>query len=209
MSLDTSRGTVGRQAINNRKMQEKIVISTVSAWELGAKFETTRAQKNEALREAKIAKQDGDLSENAPYQAAKEKFRTMGRIQRRLTKEMNELINQGHIIVNPLSWVTDKPVVAVELGTVAEIEQGGEKQKVLIAGARDHHFPSEGEIIPIPYNSPLGKALNNHRVGDRFTTQINGNQQTIAILRVSRPNQTEIFNMFPALRDPAESPGDQ
>jgi transcription elongation GreA/GreB family factor len=190
-------------------MQEKIIISTVSAWDLGAKFETTRAQKNEALREAKIAKQDGDLSENAPYQAAKEKFRTMGRIQRRLTKEMNELINQGHIIVNPLSWVTDKPVVAVELGTVAEIEQGGEKQTVLIAGARDHHFPSEGEIIPIPYNSPLGKALINHRVGDRFTSQINGNQQTIAILRVSRPNQTEIFNMFPALRDPAEPAGDE
>ena len=172
-------------------MREKIIISTVSAWELGAKFETTRAQKNEALREAKIAKQDGDLSENAPYQAAKEKFRTMGRIQRRLTKEMNELINQGHIIVNPLSWVTDKPVVAVELGAIVEIEPGGEKQTVL------------------PYNSPLGKALINHRVGDRFTSQINGNQQTIAILRVSRPNQTEIFNIFPTLHDPPASPGDE
>jgi transcription elongation GreA/GreB family factor len=204
MSLDTSRDTVGARAINSGEMQEKIIISTVSAWELGARFESTRAQKNEALREAKIAKQDGDLSENAPYQAAKEKFRTMGRIQRRLTKEMNELINQGHTIVNPLSWVTDKPVVAVELGTIAEIEQGGEKQTVLIAGARDHHFPSEGEIIPIPYNSPLGKALINHRAGDRFATQINGNQHDIAILRVSRPNQTEIFNMFPALRDSAE-----
>jgi transcription elongation GreA/GreB family factor len=196
-------------AIGSRNMPEKIIISTVSAWELGAKFETTRAQKNDALREAKIAKQDGDLSENAPYQAAKEKFRTMGRIQRRLTNEMNELINQGHTIVNPLSWVTDKPVVAVELGTIAEIEQGGEKQTVLIAGARDHHFPSEGEIIPIPYNSPLGKALINHQVGDRFATQINGNQQAIAILRVSRPNQTEIFNIFPALHDPAASPGDE
>jgi transcription elongation factor GreA len=184
-------------------MQEKIIISTVSAWELGAKFESTRAQKNEALREAKIAKQDGDLSENAPYQAAKEKFRTMGRIQRRLTKEMNELINRGHTIVDPLSWAIDKPVVAVELGTVAEIEQSGEKQTVLIAGARDHHFPSEGEIIPIPYNSPLGKALINHQVGDRFTTQINGSQQTIAILRVSRPTQAEIFDIFPALREPA------
>jgi transcription elongation GreA/GreB family factor len=191
------------QALNSRAMQEKIIISTVSAWELGAKFESTRAQKNEALREAKIAKQDGDLSENAPYQAAKEKFRTMGRIQRRLTKEMDELINRGHTIVDPLSWVTDKPVVAVELGTVAEIDQSGEKQTVLIAGARDHHFPSEGEIIPIPYNSPLGKALINRQVGDRFTTQINGNQQTIAILRISRPTQAEIFDIFPALQDPA------
>src|ERR1700692_2065611 len=113
MSLDTSRGTVGRQAINRRTMREKIIISTVSAWELGAKFETTRAQKNEALREAKIAKQDGDLSENAPYQEAKEKFRTMGRIQRRLTGEMNELIAQGHTVVDQLSWVTENAVAVI------------------------------------------------------------------------------------------------
>src|SRR6202051_31828 len=162
-------------------MQEKIILSTVSAWELGDKVETTKPQKNEALREAKIAKQDGDLSENAPYQAAKEKFRTMGRIQRRLTGEMNHLIAQGHTVVDPLSWVVDKPVPAVELGTVAEISLGGEKQTVLIAGARDHHFPNEGETAPIPYNSPLGTVLIDHRAGDRFMAQINGNQQTIAI----------------------------
>src|ERR1700761_1654114 len=126
-------------------MQEKIILSTVSAWELGDKFETTRAQKNDALREAKIAKQDGDLSENAPYQAAKEKFRTMGRIQRRLSGEMNALIPQCHTVFAPLSWVTERPVGAVELGTVAEITLGGERQTVLIAGARDHHFPNEGE----------------------------------------------------------------
>jgi transcription elongation GreA/GreB family factor len=184
-------------------MQEKTILSTVSAWELGEKFETTRAQKNDALREAKIARQDGDLSENAPYQAAKEKFRTMGRIQRRLTWEMNELIAQGHTVVDPLSWVTEKPVAAVELGTVAEITLGDEKQTVLIAGARDHHFPSEGEIIPIPYNSPLGNALTNHRAGDRFTAHINGHQQTITIASVSRPTLLDILNIFPVLREQA------
>jgi transcription elongation GreA/GreB family factor len=184
-------------------MQEKIILSTVSAWELGEKFETTRAQKNEALREAKIAKQDGDLSENAPYQAAKEKFRTMGRIQRRLTGEMNALIAQGHTVVDPLSWVTEKPVGAVELGTVAEISLGGEKQTVLIAGARDHHFPNEGEIVPIPYNSPLGTVLLNHRTGETFTAQINGNQQLISIEGVSRPKLFEILNIFPLLREDA------
>jgi transcription elongation GreA/GreB family factor len=182
-------------------MQEKTILSTVSAWELGEKFEITRAQKNEALREAKIAKQDGDLSENAPYQAAKEKFRTMGRIQRRLTGEMNELIAQGHMVVDPLSWVTEKPVVAVELGTVAEIVLGTEKQTVLIAGARDHHFPKEGEIIPIPYNSPLGTVLINHRAGDHFTARINGTQQTIVVGRVSRPTLFDILNIFPILRE--------
>jgi transcription elongation GreA/GreB family factor len=182
-------------------MQEKIILSTVSAWELGEKFETTKAQKNEALREAKIARQDGDLSENAPYQAAKEKFRTMGRIQRRLTGEMNGLIVQGHTVVDPLSWVTEAPAVTVELGTVAEITLGGENQTVLIAGARDHHFPKEGEIIPIPYNSPLGTVLTHHRLGDHFTAQINGNQQTIAIVRVRRPTLIDILNIFPVLRE--------
>ena len=51
-------------------MKDKIILSTVSAWELGDQFESAQAQKNEALREAKVAKLDGDLSENAPYQAA-------------------------------------------------------------------------------------------------------------------------------------------
>jgi transcription elongation GreA/GreB family factor len=100
-----------------------------------------------------------------------------------------------------MSWVTEKPVGAVELGTVAEILLGGERQTVLIAGARDHHFPSEGQIIPIPYNSPLGSVLLNHRVGEHFTAQINGNQQTIAIARVSRPTLIEILNIFPVLRE--------
>src|SRR6476659_3595161 len=106
-------------------MQEKIILSTVSAWELGEKFEVTKTQKNDALREAKIAKQDGDLSENAPYQAAKEKFRTMGRVQRRLTGEMNHLINQGHRLVDPRSWVTDAPSEAIEIGTIIEMDLNG------------------------------------------------------------------------------------
>src|SRR4051812_13830676 len=85
-------------------MREKLILSTVSAWALGDRFGETVAQKNAALREAKLAKLDGDLSENAPYRAAKEKFRTMGRIQRRLTREMNDLIAQGHTLVDPLTW---------------------------------------------------------------------------------------------------------
>jgi transcription elongation GreA/GreB family factor len=182
-------------------MPEKIILSTVSAWELGAKFEDTRAQKNAALREARIAKQDGDLSENAPYQAAKEKFRTMGRIERRLTGEMNYLIDQGHTIVDPLTWVSEDEVTLVGLGVVVALELSGEDQTVLIAGARDHHFPEAGEIIPIPYNSPLGAELLNHRAGDRFETRINGRERSIKIASVRRPILAEILNIFPKLRE--------
>jgi transcription elongation GreA/GreB family factor len=183
---------------------EKTILSTVSAWELGEKFETTRASKNEALREAKIAKQDGDLSENAPYQAAKEKFRTMGRIQRRLTNEMNKLIEEGHTIVDPLSWAKETPPNSVELGTVVELEQSGENRLVLVAGARDHHFPAEGNIIPVPYNSPLGKVLLRRAAGERFTATINGNNNTMVIIALRRPTRDEIFRIFPTLREGSE-----
>jgi transcription elongation GreA/GreB family factor len=182
-------------------MPEKIILSTVSAWELGAKFEDTRAQKNAALREARIAKQDGDLSENAPYQAAKEKFRTMGRIERRLTGEMNRLISEGHTVVDPLSWVSEDKVTLAGLGVVVALELNGESQTVLIAGARDHYFPEAGETIPIPYNSPLGAALINRRAGDQFNARINSSEQSIKIASVRRPTLPEILNIFPKLRE--------
>ncbi|HEY0792777.1 MAG TPA: GreA/GreB family elongation factor [Chthoniobacterales bacterium] len=182
-------------------MPEKIILSTVSAWALGERFEDTVAQKNAALREAKFAKLDGDLSENAPYQAAKEQFRTMGRIQRRLTKEMNALVAQGHTLVDPLSWVSTDPVDQVDLGTVVTVELAGAKDTFLVAGARDTHIPNEGDIVPTPYNSPLGKALLGHRAGDRFTQMINGNLQEIAVLEVRRPTIPEILAIFPALKE--------
>jgi transcription elongation GreA/GreB family factor len=188
-------------AINLCGMDGKIILSTVSAWELGERFETTQAQKNEALREAKIAKQDGDLSENAPYQAAKEKFRTMGRVQRRLTGEMNHLINQGHRLVDPRSWVTDAPAEAIEIGTIVEMELNGTGEQFLIAGARDNQVPDSGEILPLPYNSPLGTVLLGRRAKDRFIARVNAREQTICIHRVRRPATDEILRIFPVLRD--------
>jgi transcription elongation GreA/GreB family factor len=182
-------------------MDGRIILSTVSAWELGERFETTQAQKNEALREAKIAKQDGDLSENAPYQAAKEKFRTMGRVQRRLTGEMNHLINQGHRLVDPRSWVTDAPPEAIEIGTIIETDLNGAGEEFLIAGARDNQVPDSGAILPLPYNSPLGAVLLGRKPNDRFVAKINAHEQKIVIRAIRRPILEEILQIFPALRE--------
>jgi transcription elongation GreA/GreB family factor len=182
-------------------MDGKIILSTVSAWELGDRFETTQAQKNEALREAKIAKQDGDLSENAPYQAAKEKFRTMGRVHRRLTSEMNHLINQGHRLVDPRSWIIDAAAAAIEIGTIVEMELNGDDAKFLIAGARDNQVPDSGDILPLPYNSPLGTLLLGRREQEQFVAKVNAHEQTVCIRRVRRPTADEILLVFPALRE--------
>jgi transcription elongation GreA/GreB family factor len=182
-------------------VKEKIILSTVSAWELGDQFESAQSQKNEALREAKVAKLDGDLSENAPYQAAKEKFRTMGRIQRRLTHEMDHLLNEGHRLVDPLTWVNDTVPEEVELGAVVVIDLDGERENFLVAGARDHHVPNEGDILPIPYTSPLGQALIGRHANESFSVTIREGARTVHIHIVRRPTREEILAIFPALKE--------
>jgi transcription elongation GreA/GreB family factor len=182
-------------------VKEKIILSTVSAWELGDHFESAQAQKNEALREAKVAKLDGDLSENAPYQAAKEKFRTMGRIQRRLTREMDQLLTEGHRLVDPLTWVNESVPEMVELGTVVMIDLDGEREKFLVAGARDHHIPNEGDILPIPYTSPLGHALMGRHEKESFSVSIQEATRTVQVHTIRRPTREEILAIFPALKD--------
>jgi transcription elongation GreA/GreB family factor len=123
----------------------------------------------------------------------------MGRIQRRITGEMNELIERGHTVVDPLSWVKEGQAKEVELGSVVELEQDGEPRLILVAGARDHHFPAQGNIVPVPYNSPLGKVLLQRRAGERFTAVINGNNSALGILAVRWPTSDEIFNIWPKL----------
>ena len=182
-------------------MKEKIILSTVSAWELGDHFDSAQAQKNEALREAKVAKLDGDLSENAPYQAAKEKFRTMGRIQRRLTGEMDNLLEEGHRLVDPLTWVNDNVPEAVELGAVVVIDLDSEREKFLVAGARDHHIPNEGDILPIPYTSPLGHALIGKHAKESFSVTIRDTVRRVHVHSLRRPTREEILAIFPALKE--------
>jgi transcription elongation GreA/GreB family factor len=182
-------------------VKEKIILSTVSAWELGDHFDSAQAQKNEALREAKVAKLDGDLSENAPYQAAKEKFRTMGRIQRRLTGEMDHLLEEGHRLVDPLTWVNDNVPEAVELGAVVVIDLDSEHEKFLVAGARDHHIPNEGDILPIPYTSPLGHALIGKHAKESFSVTIRDTVRRVHVHSLRRPTREEILAIFPTLKE--------
>jgi len=97
--------------------------------------------------------------------------------------------------------VKETAAEAVELGTVVEVEQGGETRLVLVAGARDHHLPAEGNIAPVPYNSPLGKVLLHRVAGERFAATINGSSFALAIISVRRPTRDEIFQIFPMLRE--------
>ncbi len=97
--------------------------------------------------------QMGDLSENADYHKAKEDQSFLeGRIQ-----ELEYILNQAIII----QGTPNKDIVSV--GVVVKIQEADfEPELFHIVGAKEAE-PRAGKIS---HESPFGKALMNHKVGD-------------------------------------------
>jgi len=81
------------------------------------------------------------------------------------------------------------------------IDLDGEREKFLVAGARDHHIPSEGDILPIPYCSPLGNALIGKTEKERFSVNIREAVRSVHVRSIRRPTRKEILAIFPALKE--------
>ena len=117
---------------------------------------TRRAEIAERLREAAFGE---DLVENAEYEAAKnEQAFIEGRI-----KDLEGLLATARIIESTSKGGT------IELGTRVIIQEAGSKEyeEYFIVGPAEA-MPTEGKISN---ESPLGKALLNHKVGDQVEVQ--------------------------------------
>jgi transcription elongation GreA/GreB family factor len=106
-------------------------------------------------------------------------------------------------LVDPRTWVTDPIPETVEIGTVVEIELNHNREWFLIAGARDNQVPDSGNILPLPYNSPLGKVLLGRKPEDRFVANVNAHENSVLIRQIRRPTSEEILRIFPALKEGA------
>jgi transcription elongation factor GreA len=108
--------------------------------------------------------QQGDLSENADYIAAKEEQGFLeGRIQ-----QIETMLLRAKIIEE--NGPTDK----VSLGNrVTVIEDGTDYEEVFQVVGPAEARPANGRIS---YESPLGQALMEHKVGDKVTTEAPGGE---------------------------------
>jgi transcription elongation factor GreA len=116
--------------------------------------------------------QQGDLSENADYSAAKEEQGFLeGRIQ-----QIEAMLLRAKIIEE------DGPTDKVSLGNrVTVTEEGIDEQEVFqIVGPAEAH-PANGKIS---YESPLGQTLLGHRVGDKVTVEAPGGEIVFKIIRI-------------------------
>ncbi len=107
------------------------------------------------------AKAEGDISENAGYDEAKtEQAFVEGRI-----------LTLGAMLKNAVIIEPDGSSDTVELGNrVTVVEDGGQPETYQIVGPAEVD-PGNGRISN---ESPLGKSLMGHRVGDTVTVQTPG-----------------------------------
>jgi len=116
--------------------------------------------------------QQGDLSENADYIAAKEEQGFLeGRIQ-----EIEALLRNAVVIEE------EAPTGEVRLGSrVTVVEDGEEEPETFRLVGPAEADPTNGHIS---YESPLGRALLGHRVGDVVAVEAPAGVLRFRILRI-------------------------
>lgn len=117
------------------------------------------------------AMEGGELIENAEYEAAKnEQAFVEGRI-----KELEILLANARVIAEQDKTGT------VQIGsTVTVQEDGGDPEVYTIVGAAEAN-PRAGRISN---ESPLGKSLLNHKVGDQVQVDAPAGSFTVKVLKV-------------------------
>jgi transcription elongation factor GreA len=145
--------------------EQPVYLTTQGVEELRNELEHLTKVKRPALAERlHFAIQQGDLSENADYTAAKEEQGFLeGRIQ-----QIEAMLLRAVIIEEsgPADRVTlGSRVTLVEVGT-------DDEESFQIVGPAEAH-PTNGKISN---ESPLGRSLIGRSVGDRFTVEAPGGE---------------------------------
>ena len=118
--------------------------------ELQYRMETLRPEIAQRIKEAK---EQGDLSENAEFDAAKEaQSMNEGRIE-----DIRKIIENAVIVTEGSKFGG-----VVGVGSDVEAESSGKKKNFVIVGVSESN-PAEGFISN---ESPLGQALLGHKKGD-------------------------------------------
>jgi len=119
------------------------------------------------------AMEGGELIENAEYEAAKnEQAFVEGRIQ-----ELEMLLATARVIEDDKK----KRGESIQVGATVTIqEDGSEEETYTIVGAAEAN-PREGKISN---ESPMGRALLNHRAGDDVQVETPDGSYTIRVIKI-------------------------
>ena len=154
-------------------MSEKQYLTAEGAARIKAELEQLTGDDRLALsKRLRDAIQMGDLSENADYHKAKEDQAFLeGRIQ-----ELENLLRHA-VVIEP----SDAPRDVVAIGARVTVQEEDYEPEVFSMVGATEADPRNGKIS---YESPIGKALMDHRVGDQVEVQTPGGRTRFKILKI-------------------------
>lgn len=157
-------------------MAKQTTVSSEGLKKLQEELEYLKTTKRKEVAEAiKVARGFGDLSENSEYDEAKSE-------QAKLEAEINDIeamLSRATIIDDEANANTE----VVHLGsivTIKETSKGAAEKTYTITGFAQAN-PMEGKISD---ESPVGKALIGHKVGDKVDVEAPKGILTFKILKI-------------------------
>ena len=135
-------------------MKKQYQITNDGKKELENELATLKARRGEVAEKIANARDFGDLSENAEYDAAREE---QGLLETRIA-EIEEIVNNAEIIKGGRKKTID-------LGSKVELKTNGKSVSYVIVGPVEAD-PLSGKISN---ESPIGMALYGKKVGDSAT----------------------------------------
>lgn len=151
-------------------MKKHYQITSEGKSELEKELMTLKARRGEVADKIAEARDFGDLSENAEYDAAREE---QGLLETRIA-EIEDILNNADIIKS-----TRKKTI--DLGSKVELKTGNKAVSYIIVGPVEAN-PLEGKISN---ESPIGMALYGKKVGDSATISTPKGDVTYKVSQVS------------------------
>lgn len=154
---------------------EELIVSQKSLDLRKAEYEELISVKIPENKKAiEVAREHGDLRENAEYKMARQDQDTLMARKAQLERDFS------HARVTDFTDVSDG---TISVGTIVELSRNSSKQETYaIMGAWD----SAPEDNILSYKTPLGQALLGKGVGTTVTTEIDGNEITWKVNKISR-----------------------
>jgi len=152
-------------------MKKEYKLTETGVEELKAELKTLKEQKPDVVEELKRARSQGDLSENADYDVARNELE---RVENRI-KEVENILQNVEIIQKPRSNGV------VELGSTVELKSKNSKTTFIVVGSVEAN-PIEGKISD---ESPIGKALIGKKVGDDVEIKVPSSTSVYKVSSIS------------------------
>lgn len=154
-------------------MSDSVPMTEEGMAKIQADINRLEKRRPEIKKAIKLAREKGDLKENADYHAAREE---LGMLNARIAQFGGMLANA---VIVDTSDVPEGMVVLGRTVTFKRIKDGKEITRTLVgAGQAD---PASGKILT---TSPIGEALIGHEVGDVVTAELPGGEMDFEVLSV-------------------------